>query len=235
MKYMISVYLWLVGFIYFVFFLIFALTVSFFISPEKYNPWLKKVLRLFFKVMWIPVEVVGAEKIDPNRTYLYMANHVSLFDIPLLGGYLPGFVRGVEAIRQHRWPLYGLAMGRLGNIPIEQSDIHGSIATIRQTIRVMRQGRSMIILPEGHRTLDGKLRPFKKLPFFLAKQVESEVIPVGLSGLFTLKNKGSWLIKPIKLKVKFGSIISADTVKSLTIYDLSELVREQINDLVEYP
>lgn len=235
MKYVISAYLWIVAVLYFLLFLVFALIVSFSISPERYNPWLKQMLRLFFKVLWIPVEVEGVENIDPNRTYLYMANHVSLFDIPLLGGYLPGFVRGVEAVRQHRWPLYGWVMGRLGNIPIERRDIHGSIGTMRQTIRVIQGGRSMIILPEGHRTLDGQLRQFKKLPFFLAKQIEGEIIPIGLSGLFTLKNKGSWFINQTTIKIKFGRMIPVETIKTLSTHDLRELVREKINQLVEYP
>ena len=67
-----------------------------------------------FKIMFVKVDVDGLENIIPNKTYLYMANHVSLFDIPLLGGFIPGYARGVEADRQHAWPLYGWAMSRLG-------------------------------------------------------------------------------------------------------------------------
>ncbi len=122
MKYLISAYLWFVCLIYFLFFLLFALLVSYIFPEKKYNPWIKALLQLFFKLLRTPVKVQGSEKINPDKTYLYMENHVSLFDIPLLGGYLPGYVRGVEAQRQHRWPLYGKVMGRLGNIPIEREN-----------------------------------------------------------------------------------------------------------------
>ena len=235
MKYLISLYLWIVGILYFILFLIFALLVSLFFPAHKYDPWLKSMLRYFFKIILVQVDVVGIEQLEPRKMYLFMANHVSLFDIPLLGGYVPGFVRGVEAKRQHQWLFYGWVMGRLGNIPIERDNIHGSIKTMRKTIKIMQNGMSMIILPEGHRTLDGNLRPFKKLPFYLAKEVGCEIVPIGLSGLFSLKKKGSWIIQPARLKIKFGDTIAVDDVNSLSIIDLRDLVRDRIQNLIERP
>lgn len=235
MKYIVSVYLSLIGVLYFGFFLAFTLLVSYLLPVATYDPWIKSILRKMFRVMHIRVEVEGEELIDPGKTYLYMANHVSLFDIPLLGGFIPGIVRGVEADRQHRWPLYGWAMGRIGNIPISRENIHGSIGSIRETIRRLRAGDSMIILPEGHRTEDGELNPFKKLPFFLAQQIDKEVVPVGLSGLFHLMAKDSWLIKPTTLKIKFGAPIPVDKAREMATVDLRDYVREEIKKLIEKP
>jgi len=235
MTYLFSAYLWIVGILYFIFFLFFALFVSLFFPAQKYDPWLKTLLRYFFKILWVRVEVEGIEQLESHKMYLYMANHVSLFDIPLLGGYVPGFVRGIEARRQHQWLLYGWVMSRLGNIPIDRENIHGSINTIRQTIKIMQDGISIIILPEGHRTLDGKLRKFKKLPFYLAKQVECEIVPIGLSGLFYLKRKGSWIIHPTILKIKFGDPLPIEKVKSLAVIELRDVVRDKIQGLIERP
>jgi len=235
MKYIHSLYLWLIAFIYFSLFLIFALTVSYLFKPQTYDPWLKKILRGFFKILNIPVEVQGAGKIEPGKTYLYMSNHVSLFDIPLLGGFVPGLVRGVEARRQHRWPLYGWVMGRLGNIPIEREDIHQSINSLQRTRKVIEDGISVIILPEGHRTLDGRLKPFKKLPFHLAKTVNKELVPVGLSGLFTLKRKGSWLIQPTAIKLCLGEVISREKIDTLSTIQLRDYVKEKIQALIAEP
>jgi 1-acyl-sn-glycerol-3-phosphate acyltransferase len=192
------------------------------------------MLRYFFRILWIRVEIEGIEQLKPHKTYLYMANHVSLFDIPLLGGYVPGFVRGIEAKRQHQWRLYGWMMERLGNIPIDRENIHSSIKTIHHTIKIMKNGISMIILPEGHRTLDGRLRPFKKLPFYLAKQVECEIVPIGLSGLYSLKKKGSWIIRPTALKIKFGTVIPIDDVNSFSVLELREIVKNRIQNLIEW-
>jgi 1-acyl-sn-glycerol-3-phosphate acyltransferase len=221
--------------LYFIVFLLFALSISYVFPVKKYNSWLKSWLRYFFKILHIPVEVEGQNTINPEKTYIYMANHVSLFDIPLLGGFIPGFVRGVEAQRQHRWPLYGRVMGRLGNIPIERDNIHGSIRGMRKTVSIISEGTSIVILPEGHRTLDGQLRPFKKLPFYLAKQVDCPIIPVGLSGLFYLKSKNSWLIRPTTLKIKLGTAIYPSKIQKMTIDALRDKVRREIQHLIEMP
>jgi 1-acyl-sn-glycerol-3-phosphate acyltransferase len=212
-----------------------ALLVSIFFPAHKYNPWLKAMLRFFFKLLWIRIEIEGRDQIKSGKTYLYMANHVSIFDIPLLGGFVPGFVRGIEATRQHQWFFYGWVMRRLGNIPIERESIYQSIKTIHHTIAVMKNGVSIIILPEGHRTLDGNLRSFKKLPFYLAKKVECEIVPIGLSGLFQLKRKGSWIIRPTTLKIKFGNVIPLSDIQARSIIELRDLIRDKILGLIERP
>lgn len=232
MKHIFSLYLWIVLFIYSVSFLIFTIVVSYVFPAKMYNPWLQKLLRFIFKIMFIKVEVEGSENILPNKTYLYMANHVSLFDIPLLGGFIPGHTRGVEADRQHAWPLYGWAMRRLGNIPINRKNIFSSLSSISKTAAVITEGKSMIILPEGHRTMDGELRQFKSFPFLLAQKVGVEILPIGLSGLYTLKNKHSWIINPNKVKIKFGRPISVETIQELSTKELRENVREIIKDLI---
>jgi len=233
MKYLLSIYLWIVLFIYSLFFLIFAIMVSYIFPSKKYTPWLQKLLKFLFTIMFIKVEVEGSENISLNKTYLYMANHVSLFDLPLLGGFIPGYARGVEANRQHAWPLYGWAMRRLGNIPIDRRNIFSSLCSISKTADVLTEGKSMIILPEGHRTMDGELRQFKSFPFLLAKKVEVEIIPIGLSGLYRLKNKNSWLINPNTVKIKFGKPIGVETIQELPTKELRDRVREIIKSLIE--
>ena len=234
MKYLISLYLWFVLFTYSVFFLIFAIIVSYLFSSRKYTPWLQKLLKLIFTIMFIKVEVEGSENISSNKTYLFMANHVSLFDIPLLGGFIPGYVRGVEANRQHAWPLYGWAMRRLGNIPIDRNNVFGSLNSIGIAEGALAAGKSMIILPEGHRTIDGELRQFKSFPFLLSKKAKVEIIPIGLSGLYSLKNKNSWVINSGTTKIKFGNPISIETIQQLPTKELRDKVREEVKGLIEY-
>jgi len=231
MKHLISLYCWTAGGLYFFFLCILTIFLTFIFSPRKLDPWLKRRLRFLFKLLFIKVESRGAEVIDPDQNYLFMANHVSLFDIPLFAGFVPTFVRGVEALRQFKWPLYGWAIRRLGNIPIDRKNIHASIKSIKATEKELKKGQSIFILPEGHRTLDGNLRPFKKLPFHLAKEAGVPVIPVGTSGLFQLKRKGSWLIHPHPVWIRFGQPIPADKIQALSLAELSEYVRARINEL----
>jgi len=229
-----SLILWIILVPYFILFLIFAIAVSYILPSEKYTPWLQKLLRFIFTIMFVKVTVEGYENIHPEKTYVFMANHVSLFDLPLIAGYLPANARGVEADRQHKWPLYGWATRRLGNIPIDRKSIFNSLKSIDKTASIVSAGKSMIILPEGHRTMDGELRQFKSFPFLLAKKAGVEIVPIGLSGLYNLKNKNSWIIAPQDIKIKFGSPIKIDVIETLTAKELRDEVRGKISELVEF-
>jgi 1-acyl-sn-glycerol-3-phosphate acyltransferase len=173
---------------------------------------IKKNLRFLFKLLFIKVNSEGSENVEPQKTYLFMCNHSSLFDIPLLEAYIPTFVRGVEALRQFKWPVYGWVIKRLGNIPIDRKNIHASIRSMKTTEQSLKGGMSIVILPEGHRTLDGNLGAFKRLPFHLAKQAGVPIFPIGISGLFQLKQKGSWLIRPRPVSIKFGEPMDVETI-----------------------
>ena len=235
MKYIISIYILGVSGLVFGLILILTLIFTFILPSAIYDPWIKKLLRFFFKVIRIKVEVEGTIHLDQEKTYLFMANHVSLFDVPLLGGFIPNFFRGIEADYQHKWPLYGWAVKRYGNITIERGNIHRSITSIRKAEKLIHKGKSIVILPEGHRTLDGSLRNFKKLPFLLAKQSGVELAPIGLSGLFYLKRKGSWIVHPTTLKIKFGKPIPAEEINNLSVTELRDLTKGKIQELIERP
>jgi 1-acyl-sn-glycerol-3-phosphate acyltransferase len=217
------------------FILLSCILLSYLIPQKVLDRYLKAGCRFLFRVLFIRVRVEGADAVDPARTALFMANHVSLFDVPLLEGTIPAFVRAVEAARQFRWPVYGWAVRRIGNIPIRREDVHSSIRSIRRAEDWLKGGKSLVILPEGSRTLDGRLRPFKKLPFFLAKQANVDVVPIGMSGLFHLKAKHSWIVRPTTVKVKFGRPVSAETIRSLSVEELRDRVRDAIQNLVERP
>jgi len=235
MSALVSAYMWTVGLVVFAWFCLNTIVASLFLPSGAYDPHIKRILRRMFQLLFIPVRVEGRQRLDAGRTYLYMSNHVSLFDMPLLGGWVPGIVRSVEAERQFRWPLYGLAVRRLGNIPIRREEVFSSARSLQKAVRKLAQRRSLLIMPEATRTLDGKLRPFKRLPFLLAKQAGVDLVPVGMSGLFSLKRKRSWRIHPGPLKLKFGEVIPADMVARLSIGELRDLTRERIRALVQWP
>ncbi len=232
MKVLISLYAWVVGGLYFVVLCLITIVLTFFFKSRTLDPWIKKNLRFLFKILFIKVHSEGSEHIDPKTTYLFMCNHSSLFDIPVLEAYIPTYVRGVEALRQFKWPVYGWVIKRLGNIPIDRENIHASIRSMKATEQTIKGGLSIVILPEGHRTLDGNLGKFKKLPFHLAKQAGVPVIPIGISGLFQLKRKGSWLIRPRPVSIKFGEPVDTETIQSLTIDELRDKIRAKISDLI---
>ena len=235
MKTLRSLYIWTVSLLYMGFLCTTVIMMTILFKPKHYDPWMKALVRGLFKVAGIKVTVEGLENIDTKQHYLFMSNHVSLFDVPLIGGFIPNFVRGVEATRQFKWPFYGWAVKRLGNIPIDRKNIHASIKSIHKAQSKLETGYSIAIMPEGTRTLDGKLGPFKKLPFHLAKESHTAIVPMGLSGLYTLKAKESWHIQPTPVKVKFGKPIPIETVDELSTIDLMNYTRDKIQALIERP
>jgi 1-acyl-sn-glycerol-3-phosphate acyltransferase len=232
MKVLISLYAWIVGGLYFFSLCLLTIVLTFFFKSRTLDPWIKKSLRLLFKILFIRVHSEGSENIEPKTTYLFMSNHSSLFDIPLFEAYIPTYVRGVEALRQFKWPVYGWVIKRLGNIPIDRKNIHASIRSIKTTEQSIKGGLSIIILPEGHRTLDGNLGDFKRLPFHLAKQAGVPIIPIGVSGLFQLKRKGSWHIRPHPVWIRFGKPVDTETIQALSIEELRDKIRAKILNLI---
>lgn len=232
MAYVISFYLWCVGAVFFLFFLLTALLLSYCFPLRKIDPFLKTILRFFFKALFIEVKVSGAEGIKPDQPYLFMVNHVSFLDIPLIGGFVPGFIRGIEAARQHKWPLYGTVMGRLGNIPIERGSIHSSISSMEKAVHYLSQENSLVIFPEGGRTLDGNMKSFKKLPFHLAKKAGVDIIPIAISGMYALNNKNAYMMRPGTVHLNFGTPISKEVVKETETLELRNMVKSAIQDLI---
>lgn len=232
MKYIYSFFFWLIGLTYFGLFSIITIILSYPFPVRKIDGFIRFWLKGLFKVLWIKVKVIGAENLDKNKTYLLMANHESMFDVPLLKAYIPVYCKGVEAHHQFNWPVYGTFIKRLGTIPIERENVYASIRSIKKAQKVLENGTSIAIMPEGHRTLNGELQPFKKLPFHLAKKVKVDISPIGLSGLYKLKKKGSWLITPTNITINFGEAITADAIKTLSIEDLRSKLFVSIKELI---
>ena len=235
MKQVRSVFLWTSGFIFFGVFSTIAVLLTYIIPLKKLDPFIKDSLKLLFKVMFIKVRVEGNTDIDRSKTYLLMSNHVSLFDVPLLKAYIPIYFKGVEAHHQFKWPFYGWLVTRMDTIPIVRDNIYSSMRSIKKANKQLNQGTSIAILPEGTRTLTGEMQPFKKMPFMLAKKAGVDIIPIGLSGLFKLKPKGSWHITPSTITINFGDPIKSEVMNGLSVEELRDKVYESIESLVTEP
>ncbi len=118
----------------------------------------------------VRVQTVGLDKLDPTRTYIFMSNHVSNIDPPLLLPLIPRRTSVMAKKELFSYPLLGKTM-RLGSlVPVDRGNREAGIAAVRAAAEVIRQGINMTIFVEGHRSFDGKLLPFKKGPFYLAEE-----------------------------------------------------------------
>ncbi|HXN42160.1 MAG TPA: lysophospholipid acyltransferase family protein, partial [Myxococcaceae bacterium] len=153
--------------------------------------------------------VSGREHADPSRPTVYLSNHQSTSDIPALLVALPVNVRFV-AKKQLQWvPIVGQFLHLAGHIVIDRSNTRSAIASLDAAARKIRAGTSIVLFPEGTRSPDGRILPFKKGPFALALKAGAAICPVTIEGSGKLMPKRSWRIFPGKILVKIGEPIDA--------------------------
>jgi len=233
MKYLVSILLYTFGLITFSFLGLSVIICSYLFKPRQYDRYIKWLCRVFLKSVFIRVEVSGIEKIDPNKTYIFMSNHVNIFDVFLLYGYIPNFARGVELDSHFRWPLWGAVTRRFGNIPISQKYFQSALESLNRAEQAIKEGTSIIILPEGHRTRDGNLLPFMRGPFLMAKKAKADIVPAAMIGMYRIKQVKHWLVRPGTVKFVFGDVIPYESYEKLSTKELRDLVREKIKQLIE--
>jgi 1-acyl-sn-glycerol-3-phosphate acyltransferase len=155
----------------------------------------------------VRVRTVGLENVDRSRTYVFMSNHVSNLDPPLLIPLIPGRTSVLVKQELFKVPILGRTM-RMGSlVPVDRGKRDAGIAAVRAAAEVVKQGIHMTIYVEGHRSFDGKLLPFKKGPFYLAEECQMPVVPITISGTHYAMPKGRFSIKPGIVTVTFHPAI----------------------------
>ena len=159
--------------------------------------------RAGIRIAGVKVLVEGRENIDPSQPYLFMSNHVSNIDPPLLVPQLERQISVLAKIELFRIPIFGMAMRLGGFVPVNRGRREAAIESVREAVRVLQSGRSMLVYPEGTRSPDGKLLPFKKGPFHLAMDAGVPILPITMIGLYEAWPKGKFKITPGTVTVIF--------------------------------
>lgn len=157
------------------------------------------------KACGVEVRTSFDEPIDFSRPLLLMANHQSLFDIPVLYVALPEPYGMLAKEGLFRIPFFGKAMTALGCVPIDRSRRVDGYAAIGKAAMQVRAGSSLVVFPEGKRSFDGKLLPLKKGPFHLARMAQVPIVPVGIRGTHGALPRGSAFVKEAIVEVRFGA------------------------------
>jgi 1-acyl-sn-glycerol-3-phosphate acyltransferase len=151
----------------------------------------------------VRVETHGLERIDPSRAYIYMSNHVSNIDPPLMLPIIPRRTSVMVKKELFKYPILGKVM-RIGSlVPVDRGNRDAGISAVRAATDVVKRGISMTIYVEGHRSRDGRLLPFKKGPFYLAEACRTPVVPVTIVGTHYVMPKGRYAIKPGRVELIF--------------------------------
>jgi 1-acyl-sn-glycerol-3-phosphate acyltransferase len=142
------------------------------------------------------VNVIGAENIEPGVSYVITSNHQSMYDIYVLYGWLGVDFKWVMKKELESVPILGAACKVLGHIYIDRSDTKSAVATINAAKTKIVNGTSVLFFPEGTRSSDGKIRPFKKGAFKFAIDLGIPILPVTINGTRRILPKGSLDLMP---------------------------------------
>lgn len=226
-----SAVLWSLGGVHFVFLFLIISTGLIFVKPRTLYPAVRFLARMQLFVMGVRVRTEGDDLFDRHGRYLIMGNHESLFDAFVIPAALPMHAVGIEAAYHFSIPLWGFLARRWGNIPISRRNLKEAVKTLDVAAGVVAAGTSIVILPEGHRTVTGQMGPFKKGPFHLAAAAGADILPFAMSGLYEYRKKGGWQLSPLTAQVVFGRPIPYDTFKNDDIDTLRHRVRRDIMKL----
>ncbi|HKP30918.1 MAG TPA: lysophospholipid acyltransferase family protein [Gemmatimonadales bacterium] len=142
-----------------------------------------------------------------DRPVVYVANHISLLDIPALVVGLPPVPKFVMKKELLRVPIFGRAAKAAGHIAIDRANRGAAFAAYDEAAEVVRQGRSALVFAEGTRSRHGKLLPFKKGPFVLAIAAHVPIVPVVVVGSYDLMPSLAMVPKPGEIVLRIGEDI----------------------------
>lgn len=186
-------------------------------------------MRVSGRVLGIKVEVSGLDRIEPRTALIFMPNHISFLDGPLLEMLIPGAARVVLKKSVLRIPVVGLGMRFVGFVPVDRKGAEGGKRSIARAVRMIReQGYSFLIFPEGTRSRDGKLQRLRRGGFFLALETGAPIVPVTIRGTFELMPKGQKYARKGSVQVAFHDPIPVTGYTIETMAGLMEKVREAI-------
>jgi 1-acyl-sn-glycerol-3-phosphate acyltransferase len=176
----------------------------------------------------VRVTVVGQENFDPSRPYIFMSNHQSNFDIPVLLAHLRCQFRWLAKAELFKIPIFGRGMRGAGYIPIDRSDRRAAIRSLQTAAATIRNGSSVMIFPEGTRSLDGELRSFKKGGFVLAVDAGVPIVPMIIHGTFPIMPKSGLRIRPGRVCVEVLEPIETAPYSRKQKEELLQIVRDRM-------
>ncbi len=211
-----------------------AVTIAVSWIPPR-GTWSFAVMRIWSNALLaaslIRVEVRYDPALEPGRSYVFLANHQSLFDIPVLLATSPGQVRMMAKRSLFLIPLFGWALKAGGFIPVDRKDRSTARQSFSSASAHLREGTSMLLFPEGTRSLTDTLLPFQRGGFLLAMKSGLPIVPVGIRGTRAIQPKGNWAIRPGNVVISYGAPIDAASYGVRRKQELTGEVRSRIAGL----
>lgn len=182
-------------------------------------------------LMWgVPsrVRLVGSEHIDQGASYILVANHLSLMDIPLLYGWLPLDLKWIMKKEVRKIPVIGGATAMLGHIFLDRSNREAAIRELQRVKEDLQPGTSILFFPEGTRSRNGKLQAFKMGAFHMARDLDVPVLPITLVGNDAILTPDGMDLFPGTARMIIHPAIPVEQVRGLSGEALRDRSRAQI-------
>jgi 1-acyl-sn-glycerol-3-phosphate acyltransferase len=187
--------------------------------------------KMILGTIGIKVQIEGLDKIDTSKAQVYVVNHLSALDIPVLYLNLPFQFRILAKKELFRYPFMGWHLRRSGQIPVVLENPKASVRSLNLAVAAIRKGNSLVIFPEGGRSPDGQLHVFMGGAFYAAVKAQVDVVPIALVGTYEILKMNTWHIKPGPVHMLVGQPIRTMGLSTRDIAKITEQGRKAIGKL----
>jgi len=198
-------------------------------KPDAFLAYGIWMMRLGRAIMGIDIDVAGLGRLDRTTPCVFMSNHLSFLDAPLLVTVLDRPVRSIVKRFVFRIPVLGLGMRFAGYVPVDREGLGQGRKRIALAVRLIREkGYSFLVYPEGLRSWNGRLQPFRRGGFFLALESGAPIVPVSVRGTYELMPRTTWRIRRGRVRIIFHEPVDVSGFTPETMPVLMDRVRAAI-------
>ncbi|MGQ9818396.1 MAG: lysophospholipid acyltransferase family protein [Candidatus Kapaibacteriales bacterium] len=192
---------------------------------QHYRGWAERILF----IAGVKIKAIGLEKLEGNKSYVFVANHSSYFDIPAVFVAIPQQMRIMYKKELEKIPFFGWYLRASDFIPVEREDNSSARVSLLKAIKLIRENISVLLFPEGTRSPDGALQNFKRGAFLLALKSGKELVPLTIVGSHKLLPRGKVYFSSGFIKVIIGEPINVTSFRSRDLLDsLIVQIRDEI-------
>ncbi|PKN47931.1 MAG: 1-acyl-sn-glycerol-3-phosphate acyltransferase [Deltaproteobacteria bacterium HGW-Deltaproteobacteria-17] len=177
------------------------------------------------EILGIQVSATGLEHVHHHRSQVFFVNHQSNIDVLILGATVPVPIFWLYKHTLDKMPVLGRALRRQGNISIIRHDRPSAMQSIEQAAQMVRDGKNLLVFPEGTRSGRPRMGPFKKGVFHLALAAGAPIVPVSIAHSWKIMPRGSLKLNPVSVQVRFHPAIDTTAYDTQTMPELMERVR----------
>lgn len=230
----IAVALWALGVLWMVPMMLLMMLVGLVVPPDR-TEWLSRLYcRGQVALTLSPWRAVVDPAVDPRGVYMFCQNHINLLDHVTMYPATPHFKQGIELQAHFRIPVYGWFMKQRGTLGVRRGDRRALSALRAGMAAEVARGHSLLVFPEGTRTVTGRVGAFRVGSFRLARDLGVPVVPVAVTGMYRVLRKGSWLLRPgHAVAVHVLAPIPTQGVQDADLPALAERVERQIAQVVD--